>query len=43
MTVIELSGLILVVVAATWYFRTGEADLGRSLEFKPGVSRCWRS
>lgn len=38
MTVIELSGLILVVVAAAWYFRTGEADLGRSLEFKPGVS-----
>ena len=38
MTVIELSGLILVIVAAAWFFRTGEADLGRSLEFKPGVS-----
>lgn len=38
MTVIELSGLILVVVAAAWYFQSGEADLGRTLEFKPGVS-----
>lgn len=38
MTVIELSGLILVVVAGLWYFRTGEADLGRTLTFKPGVS-----
>ncbi|TWD44643.1 amino acid/polyamine/organocation transporter (APC superfamily) [Pseudomonas sp. SJZ131] len=38
MTVIELSGLLVVVVAAAWYFSTGEADLGRSLEFKPGIS-----
>jgi amino acid transporter len=38
MTVIELTGLLLVVVAAAWFFRTGEADLGRSLEFKPGIS-----
>lgn len=38
MTVIELSGLILVIVAAVWYFRTGDADLGRTLTFKPGVS-----
>jgi amino acid transporter len=38
MTVIELSGLILVIVAAAWYLRTGAADLGRTLEFKPGVS-----
>ncbi|KAI2694543.1 APC family permease [Pseudomonas sp. TNT3] len=38
MTVIELSGLLLVVVAAAWYFRTGDADLGRSLDFKSGVS-----
>lgn len=38
MTLIELSGLILVVVAAAWYFRTGEVDLSRSFEFKPGVS-----
>lgn len=38
MTLIELSGLILVIVAAGWYFSSGEADLGRSLEFKPGVS-----
>lgn len=38
MTVIELSGLLLVIVAAVWYFRTGDADLGRTLTFKPGVS-----
>ncbi|WP_431038658.1 APC family permease [Pseudomonas yamanorum] len=38
MTLIELSGLVLVVVAAGWYFRTGEADLSRTLTFKPGVS-----
>jgi amino acid transporter len=38
MTVIELSGLLLVIIAAAWYLRTGEADLGRSLEFKPGIS-----
>lgn len=38
MTVIELSGLLLVIVAAAWYFGTGDADLSRSLEFKPGVS-----
>ncbi len=38
MTLIELSGLILVVIAAAWYFRTGDADLGRTLTFKPGVN-----
>lgn len=38
MTVIELSGLLLVVVAAAWFFGTGNADVGRALEFKPGVS-----
>ncbi|ROM33851.1 amino acid permease [Pseudomonas poae] len=38
MTVIELSGLILVVVAAAWYFRTGQGDLARTIEFKSGVS-----
>lgn len=38
MTVIELSGLILVVVAAVWFFGTGAANPGRALEFKPGVS-----
>ncbi len=37
MTLIELSGLLLVVVAAAWYFRTGDADLGRTLTFKPGI------
>ncbi|WP_459208331.1 APC family permease [Pseudomonas sp. MLB6B] len=38
MTLIELSGLLLVVVAAAWYFRTGDADLGRTLTFKPGIN-----
>lgn len=38
MTVIEVSGLLLVVVAAGWYFNTGAADVSRALEFKPGVS-----
>lgn len=38
MTVIELSGLILVIVAAGFFFSSGEAELARSLEFKPGVS-----
>lgn len=38
MTVIEVSGLLLVVIAAAWYFNTGSADLSRALEFKPGVS-----
>jgi len=38
MTVIEVSGLLLVVVAAAWYFNTGAADMSRALEFKPDVS-----
>lgn len=38
MTAIEVSGLLLVVVAAAWYFNTGAADLSRALEFKPDVS-----
>jgi APA family basic amino acid/polyamine antiporter len=38
MTVIELTGLVLVVIAAAWFFGSGEANLGRALEFKPGVS-----
>ena len=38
MTVVELTGLILVVIAAVWFFGSGEADMGRALEFKPGVS-----
>lgn len=38
MTTIELSGLLLVVFAAAWFFRTGEADLGRVVEFKAGVN-----
>lgn len=38
MTVIELSGLLLVVLAAAWFFSTGDADMSRALEFKPGVN-----
>ncbi|WP_434605099.1 amino acid permease [Pseudomonas sp. Z4-7] len=38
MTVIELSGLMLVIVAAGYFFSSGEAELARALEFKPGVS-----
>ncbi|WP_434574214.1 APC family permease [Pseudomonas sp. Z3-8] len=38
MTVVELSGLMLVIVAAGYFFSSGEADLARALEFKPGVS-----
>lgn len=38
MTVIELSGLLLVIFAAAWFFRTGEADFSRVIEFKTGVS-----
>lgn len=38
MTLIELSGLILVVVAAAWFFRSGDAHLEAALQFKPGVS-----
>lgn len=38
MTVVELSGLMLVIVAAGYFFSSGEAELARALEFKPGVS-----
>lgn len=38
MTVIEVSGLLLVIVAAGWFFRSGEAHFGRALEFKAGVN-----
>ena len=38
MTCIELTGLILVVVAALWFFGSGQANPARALEFKPGVS-----
>lgn len=38
MTVVEVSGLLLVVLAALWYFNTGAADMSRALAFKPGVS-----
>ncbi|KTB93875.1 amino acid permease [Pseudomonas syringae pv. syringae PD2774] len=38
MTVIEVSGLLLVIVAAGWFFRSSEAHFGRALEFKAGVN-----
>jgi amino acid transporter len=38
MTLIELTGLMLVVLAAAWFFSTGEADVSRAMEFKAGIS-----
>lgn len=38
MTTIELSGLLLVILSAVWFFQSGEADVGRTLEFKSGVN-----
>ncbi|TDV50372.1 amino acid/polyamine/organocation transporter (APC superfamily) [Pseudomonas graminis] len=38
MTVIEVSGLLLVIVAAAWFFRSGDADLSRAVQFKEGVN-----
>ncbi|RRV07487.1 amino acid permease [Pseudomonas sp. v388] len=38
MTTIELSGLLLVILAAVWFFGSGAAEPARALEFKPGVS-----
>lgn len=38
MTLIEICGLLIVIFAAAWFFRTGEADLGRALTFKAGVN-----
>lgn len=38
MTTIELSGLIVVIAAALWFFGSGSANPARALEFKPGVS-----
>jgi APA family basic amino acid/polyamine antiporter len=38
MTLIEVSGLVLVVVAGAWYLGQGQGDPGRALAFKAGVS-----
>ena len=38
MTTIELSGLLLVIVAAAWFLRGGEGDFSRVVEFKAGVN-----
>ncbi|SEI47626.1 APC family permease [Pseudomonas sp. NFR16] len=38
MTLIEISGLLIVIFAAAWFFRSGEADLGRALTFKTGIN-----
>jgi APA family basic amino acid/polyamine antiporter len=37
MTVIELSGLLIVVAAGVWLFSQGQGDPARALEFKAGV------
>ncbi|KGF65051.1 APC family permease [Pseudomonas lutea] len=41
MTVIEVSGLLLVIVAAVWFFQTGEADLSRAVQFKEGINPAY--
>lgn len=38
MTVIEVSGLLLVIAAAVWFFRSGDGDLSRAVQFKEGVN-----
>lgn len=38
MTLIEVSGLVLVVVAGAWFLGQGHGDPGRALEFKAGTS-----
>ncbi|MGN8342746.1 APC family permease [Pseudomonas sp. SMV71] len=38
MTIIELSGLMLVIIAAAWFFQSGDAHPQSALQFKPGVS-----
>ncbi len=41
MTTIELSGLLLVIVAAAWFLRDGEGDFSRVVEFKAGVNPAY--
>lgn len=41
MTVIEVSGLLLVIVAAVWFFQTGEADISRAVQFKEGINPAY--
>lgn len=41
MTVIEVSGLLLVIVAAVWFFQTGEADLSRAVQFREGINPAY--
>nr|WP_288498316.1 amino acid permease [uncultured Pseudomonas sp.] len=41
MTTIELSGLLLVIVAAAWFLRGGEGNFGRVVEFKAGVNPAY--
>lgn len=41
MTAIELSGLLLVIVAAAWFLRGGEVDFSRVVEFKAGVNPAY--
>lgn len=37
MTVIELSGLLIVITAGVWLFGQGDGNPGRALEFKAGI------
>lgn len=41
MTTIELSGLLLVIVAAAWFLRGCEGNFGRVVEFKAGVNPAY--
>lgn len=41
MTLIEVSGLVLVIVSAIWFFRSGDADLSRAVQFKAGINPAY--
>jgi amino acid transporter len=41
MTLIEVSGLLLVIVSAVWFFRSGDADLSRAVQFKEGINPAY--
>lgn len=41
MTLIEVSGLLLVIVSAIWFFRSGDADLSRAVQFKEGINPAY--
>lgn len=41
MTLVEVSGLLLVIVSAIWFFRSGDADLSRAVQFKEGINPAY--